>query len=115
MPAGSKPLYLFFNLLERAKDPENLADNQIGLFWKDAADVFNVPLPRLSNVEWLELKGWVQSEITPNEGTAMDILDAYFPDLPDEGVTMRLANDKLTNLIADLNNRDPKTTSYNLY
>jgi hypothetical protein len=117
MPAGAKPLYFFFKLVERDKDPAKLADDQIKMLKEGAADAeqFNLPLPRMGNVKKLELKAWLQSEITPNEGTSLDILNDYFPNLPDEGTTMELANDILTDLIADLNARAPKTASYNLY
>jgi len=115
---GARPFYLFFYLEEDDTAPANEADPKMANLIKDLpdADKFLISLPRLSALNKGQIKQWLREEITPDDGTAEELMDAFFADLPKTNISMKQAHRSIKDFIRKMNAAAPETISFiNLY
>ena len=115
---GGKPFYFFFYLEEDDDAPENLADPKVASLLQSLpeAERFVISLPRLSAINKSQIKQWLREEITPDEGTAEELMDTFFAELPKTNISMKQAHKCITAFIRKMNAGTPETTSFiNLY
>ncbi len=75
-----------------------------------------ISLSRLEPIAKSQIKSWLQERITPDEGTAAQILNDFFADLPKTGITMQRAHTSIGVFIRKMNANAPETQAYiNLY
>ncbi len=118
-----KPGYLFLCLEEdpESSDPaaiQALADEKAEAIKAllPAAEGEAICLPRLESIKRADIKSWLQQEVTPDEGTAVQIMSSFFADLPKAGITMATAHARIGLFIKKMNTHTPETEALiNLY
>ncbi len=118
LPAGGKPLYLFFNIIEKEDAPEKLAEGKLQALVVGLADEgsYNVRLPRLGLLKRGDVKNWLLAEITTDAGTALKMMSRHFAGLPEDGFSMEDAYDNLSGFLSSMNAGEAQTEEYiNLY
>lgn len=121
--AGNKPAYLFLSLEEDPDSPDPAATQAVatqrtaeikGLIAE--SEQAAICLPRLETISKSHIKSWLQERITPDEGTATQIMSDFFSDLPKAGITMQNAHARIGLFIKKMNSNAPETQAYiNLY
>ncbi len=112
------PFYFFFYLEEDGDAPTNLADERIAALLQGlpAAKDFTIRLPRLSAINKGQIKQWLREEITPDDGTAEELMDSFFAGLPKAGISMKQAHKHITSFIRKMNSGAPEAAAFiNLY
>ena len=60
-------------------------------------------MPKLAAVTKSHIRQWLIQEITPSEGTAIQIMETFFADLPDGDLSMFEADSKIRAFIRKMN------------
>jgi hypothetical protein len=75
-----------------------------------------IMLSRLGTIRKSDIKTWLQERVTPDEGTASQIISDFFSELPKAGITMQQAHASVSRFIKKMNSNAPETQAYiNLY
>ncbi|MBS1616599.1 MAG: DUF4062 domain-containing protein [Bacteroidetes bacterium] len=117
--AGGQEAYLFISLEEDPDSSDPLATEKLA---SEKAEILKalfpsqeqaaICVPRLEALTRKDIKDWIQERVTQDEGTAAQMMNDFFKDLPKTGITMQDAHERISFFIRKMNTNSPETAAY---